>query len=74
MITGWGAGQLEAECARGVRLPVSASKHAVLRLSEPAGAVEDYWHYVAQVGWHPACMNLLMAVGWCLDACDMSDV
>lgn len=46
---GWGPGQLESECARGVWLPVSASKHAVLRWAEPTSAVDDYWHYVAQL-------------------------
>jgi putative AlgH/UPF0301 family transcriptional regulator len=50
LFPGWGSGQLEAECARGVWLPVSASRHAVLRRTEGGSGVTDLWHHVAQVG------------------------
>ena len=46
---GWGPGQLESECARGVWLPVSASRHVVLRCQPKGAAVDAMWHEVAEV-------------------------
>ncbi|KAL4855729.1 hypothetical protein ACK3TF_003809 [Chlorella vulgaris] len=46
---GWGPGQLEAECARGVWLPVSASNHAVLQSAKKSASVADMWHRIARL-------------------------
>ena len=50
---GWGPGQLEMECARGVWMPVSASKAAILAQPPPTrgskASVADLWHHIAQV-------------------------
>lgn len=67
-VAGWGAGQLENECRRGVWVPVSASAAAILARQAWAERQPDgMWHHIAQasmgrraagrlqLGWKAAC-------------------